>query len=60
MIGKYLVNIPHGVYRVYGTGDIYSPKDVPMKEHQKYQHVRIIAYYETDQLPKLPDEPPKS
>ncbi len=60
MIGKYLVNIPHEVYRVYGTGDIYSPTDVPMKEHQKYQHVRIIAYYETDQLPKLPDEPPKS
>jgi hypothetical protein len=55
VIGKYLVNIPHEIYKVYGTGDIYSPKNISLKQHQKYQYSRIIAYYETDQLPKLPE-----
>ena len=59
LIEKYLVNIPHEIYKVFGTGDLYSPKDIPLKKHQKYQHTRIIAYYETDQFPKLPEEPAK-
>jgi hypothetical protein len=54
IIDKYLVNIPHEFYKVYGVGDVYSPKNVSMKEHQKYQSTRIIAFYETDQIPALP------
>lgn len=57
IMDQYLVNIPHQFYKVYGTGDIHSPKNVTMKEHQRYQHVRIIAFYETDQVPPLPEEP---
>lgn len=56
IIDKYLVNIPHEFFKVYGTGDIYSPKNATMKEHQRYQHARIIAFYETDQIPTLPNE----
>jgi len=59
LIEQYLVNIPHEIYKVFGTGDLYSPRDIPLKKHQRYQHTRIIAYYETEQFPKLPDEPAK-
>ena len=59
VIDKYLVNIPHEFYKVYGTGDLYSPKGIAKKEHHKYQHTRIIALYETDQAPELPQEPAK-
>jgi hypothetical protein len=55
VIDKYLVNIPHEFFKVYGVGDMYSPKNVSMKEHQKYQTTRIIAFYETDQIPSLPE-----
>lgn len=37
----------------------YSPKNVPMKEHERYQHTRLIAVYETEQIPNLPAEPMK-
>ncbi len=60
-IDKYLVNIPHEFYKVYGTGDVYSPKNVTMKEHERYQNTRIVAVFETDQappqLPAPPEEP---
>ena len=59
VMNKYLVNVPHQFFKVYGTGDIYSPKNITMKEHQRYQHARVIAFYETDQLPRLPEEPQK-
>jgi hypothetical protein len=57
LIDKYLVNTPHEYYKVYGTGDLYSPKGVSKKEHARYQHTRLIALYDVDQTPKLPDEP---
>lgn len=57
LIDKYLVNTPHEYYKVYGTGDLYSPKGVSKKEHARYQHTRLIALYDIDQIPKLPDEP---
>lgn len=60
IIDKYLVNIPHEFFRVYGVGDMYSPKNVSMKEHEKYQSTRIIAFYETDQIPALPEPATKS
>ena len=59
VVDKYLVNIPHEFFKVYGTGDIYSPKNVTMKEHQRYQHTRIIAFFETEQIPSVPEEPIK-
>jgi outer membrane protein OmpA-like peptidoglycan-associated protein len=54
IIDQYLVNIPHKYYKVYGLGDTYSPKNVPLTEEQRYQNVRIIAVYQTDQVPLLP------
>jgi hypothetical protein len=57
LIDKYLVSTPHEYYKVYGTGDIYSPKGISKKEHERYQHTRLIALYDIDQIPKLPEEP---
>jgi len=54
IIDQYLVNVPHRYYRIYGLGDIYSPKNVTLQEDQRYQNVRIIAVYQTDQIPGLP------
>jgi outer membrane protein OmpA-like peptidoglycan-associated protein len=59
LLDKYLINVPHKFFKVYGTGDIYSPKNVTMKEHQRYQHTRVIAFYETEQIPPLPEDPKK-
>jgi len=52
VLDKYLINVPHEFYKVYGTGDMYSPKKALMKEHQHYQHVRVIAVFDSSQLPK--------
>lgn len=54
IIDQYLVNVPHQYFRVYGLGDIYSPKNVSLQEDQRYQNVRIIAVYQTNQIPGLP------
>ncbi len=59
VIDKYLVNVPHEYYKVYGVGDQYSPKKATKKEHLRYQHNRLIAVYETDQVPAVPEEPIK-
>jgi len=56
---KYLVNIPHEFHQVYGTGDLYSPKNVKMKEHERYQHARVIAVFDTGQLPGNMNPPAK-
>ena len=32
-----------------------SPKKVSKKEHERYQHTRLIALYETDKAPELPE-----
>jgi hypothetical protein len=56
VVDKYLVNLQHEYVKIYGTGDVYSPKDVSMKEHQRYQACRLIAFYEKDQEPQLPQE----
>ncbi len=53
-IERYLVNTPHEFYQVYSVGDRYSPRDVPMQVQKNYQHTRIIAVFEADQLPGLP------
>lgn len=59
IIDKYLINIPHDYYRVYSIGDLYSPKGVSKNERDRYQHTRLIAVFETDQIPALPEEPAK-
>ena len=56
IVDKYMVNVPHEFYKVYGVGDQYSPKDVSRKEHERHQNSRMIAVYETDQVPALPEE----
>ncbi|HBB18626.1 MAG TPA: hypothetical protein DCZ97_17110 [Syntrophus sp. (in: bacteria)] len=56
VIDKYLINIPHEYYKVYGSGDMYSPKGVSRHERERYQHTRLIAVFETDQAPSLPQE----
>lgn len=58
VIDKYLVNIPHEYFKVYGSGDMYSPKGVSRQERERYQHTRLIALFETDQVPPLPEEQP--
>jgi outer membrane protein OmpA-like peptidoglycan-associated protein len=53
IIDQYLVNDPHQFFKVYGIGDMYSPKNVSLQEDQRYQNVRIIAVYDTNQIPTL-------
>ncbi len=53
VLGKYLINAPHEFFKVYGTGDMNSPKGVRMAEHQRYQHTRIIAVFDKDQAPTV-------
>ncbi len=57
VIDQYLVNVPHQFYKVYGLGDVYSPKGASLSVDERYQNVRIIAVYETDQVPVLPPAP---
>jgi hypothetical protein len=54
IIDQYLVNIPHQLFKVYGRGDIYSPKPATLSQAQRYQNVRIIAASQTDQVPVVP------
>jgi outer membrane protein OmpA-like peptidoglycan-associated protein len=57
IIDQYLVNVPHQFFKVYGLGDIYSPKNVTLSQEQRYQNVRIVAVYDTDQVPVTPAAP---
>jgi hypothetical protein len=57
VVDQYLVNLEHEYVKIYGTGDAYSPRDVAMKEHLRYQATRLIAFYEMGQQPQLPSEP---
>jgi hypothetical protein len=57
IIDQYLVNVPHQFFKVYGLGDVYSPKDASLTVDQRYQNVRIVAVYDTNQVPVLPAAP---
>ena len=57
VIDQYLVNVPHQFFKVYGLGDVYSPKDANLTVDQRYQNVRVVAVYDTDQVPALPMAP---
>jgi outer membrane protein OmpA-like peptidoglycan-associated protein len=54
IIDQYLVNVPHQFFKVYGLGDTYVPKTTTLTQEQRYQNVRIIAVYQTDQVPVVP------
>jgi len=53
IMDKYLVNVPHEFHKVFGNGDLNSPKDVKMKEHQRYQHARIIAVFDKERVANI-------
>jgi hypothetical protein len=55
VVDQYLVNVPHEYVKIYGTGDSYSPAGLKAAENLRYQHARLIAYYEKDQEPALPE-----
>jgi outer membrane protein OmpA-like peptidoglycan-associated protein len=57
IIDQYLVNVPHQFFKVYGLGDVYSPKGASLAVDERYQNVRIVAVYDTDQVPALPPAP---
>jgi len=57
VVDQYLVNVPHEYVKMYGTGDAYSPKVDSAQEHERYQHARLIAFFEKGQEPALPAEP---
>ena len=57
VIDQYLVNVPHEYVKMYGTGDAYSPKGGTAAEHERFQHARLIAFFEKGQEPVLPAEP---
>jgi hypothetical protein len=59
IIDKYLINIPHENFKVYALGDLYSPKNVSKHERDRYQHTRLLAVFDTDQIPALPADPAK-
>lgn len=46
ILDHYLVNLPHGFYKIYGTGDLYSPKNVSGQIHDRYQHVHLTAVFQ--------------
>lgn len=52
IIGQYLVNIPHQMFKVSAVGDMYAPKHASAAVEARYQSVRIIAAYDAAQLPQ--------
>lgn len=57
IIDQYLVNVPHQFFKVYGLGDVCSPKGASTTVEERYQNVRIVAVYNTNQVPVLPAAP---
>ena len=53
-INQYLVNTPHKFYKVTGVGDMYAPKNASIQVEERYQSARIIAAYNTTDLPATP------
>ena len=52
VIGQYLVNIPHQMFKVSSVGDMYAPKNAAASVEARYQSVRLIAAFDAAQLPK--------
>jgi len=56
VIEKHLVNVPHEFYKVTGTGDKYAPKGASKNVNESYQSDRLIAVYDTSNIPKMPED----
>jgi len=54
IIDQYLVNVPHIFYKVTGVGDMYAPRGESLQVEHRYQNVRIIAVYDTSNIPATP------
>jgi outer membrane protein OmpA-like peptidoglycan-associated protein len=54
VINQYLVNVPHKFYKVTGVGDMYAPRNASMQVEERYQSARVIAAYNTSDLPPTP------
>ncbi len=54
IIEKLLVNIPHDFYKIYAVADLSSQDDIPLEKQREYQHTRIIAVFEPEQLKQFP------
>lgn len=52
VIGQYLVNIPHQMFKVSSVGDMYAPKNAAAAVEARYQSVRLIAAFDAAQLPR--------
>ncbi len=53
IINQYLVNVPHKFYKVTGIGDMYAPKNASLQVDERYQSVRVIAVYNTSNIPAV-------
>lgn len=53
-IEQFLLNIPHEFNKVIGVGDTYAPKGASKEVEERYQNVRIIAVYDTADIPAIP------
>jgi outer membrane protein OmpA-like peptidoglycan-associated protein len=56
VINQFLVNVPHEFYKVTGIGDMYAPKNASTDVDKRYQNVRVIAVYDTGNIPQVPEE----
>ncbi len=54
VIEKMLINIPHDFYKIYAVADLSSQSDIPFSRQKEYQHTRIIAVFEPEQLQHYP------
>ena len=45
ILEKCFADVPHENIKIFGTADYYSPSNVSMLTHYRYQHTRVIAYY---------------
>jgi len=50
LVGRHLVHVPHKWHKVQGVGDRLTPPDA---KGPTWRNVRIIAVYDTEQLPEL-------
>jgi outer membrane protein OmpA-like peptidoglycan-associated protein len=54
VIEKLLVNIPHDFYKIYAVADLSSQDNIPLEKQKEFQHTRIIAVFEPEQLKQFP------
>ncbi len=55
IVEKYLINIPYEFYKVYSVGDKYNSTNQSIKKQKNYQNTRLIAIFDANQSPVLPE-----